>query len=188
MSPSSDVILQMNNWENCGRSSWPPTLPLDVDAPDANVLQRDPHGTSHTTASHWWLLTQLRVTEAYWELWWEGLHIPPHTQYTSLTSREAIRVSFAASPQAYPSIIWWHLMICASKCGLDACFGRWPLTNHLHDGCNRATPTVHDKQESSDDDRCPHIVVEWAEMNAGCDVVMAAVVSVILLKRAKSSF
>lgn len=193
MSTRCDVIFQMNNWENWGWSSQPPALPRDSDAPDANVSQQDPHGTrTLPPATLIALLSRLRVTGAYWEPRQGGvgvLHISPHTEYALLASWEAIRFSFAASPQASPSIIWRHLMLCASKCGLEAPFGRWPLTNRLHVMAANVRHLLYiDKQESSEDDRCPHTVVESAVINAGCDVVMAAVVSIILLVRAKSSF
>lgn len=44
------------------------------------------------------VLTGLRVTGAYWEPGGGVLHISPHTEYAFLTSWEAIRFSFAASP------------------------------------------------------------------------------------------
>lgn len=45
-----------------------------------------------------------------------------------------------------------------------------------------------DKQERSDDNRCPHVRVESVVINAGCDVVMAAVVSIILLEELRAAF
>lgn len=132
MSTSCDVISQMNNWNVDEALSLPPSL--ETRTPTCgNRIHMVPCTLPPATLIA--LLSGLRVTGAYWEPRQGGvgvLHISPHTEYAFLTSWEAIRFSFAASPPASPSIIWWHLKLCASKCGLETPFGRWPLTNHLH--------------------------------------------------------